>query len=69
MAYADLTAVQRQTLSRLASIAATETHRAREDFGVRGKELRASSWATPTSPSTLCLPPWPQLCPQPHRIR
>lgn len=38
MAYADLTAAQRQTLSRLAHIAATETHRAREDFGVHGKD-------------------------------
>lgn len=38
MAYADLTAAQRQNLSRLAHIAASETHRAREDFGVHGKE-------------------------------
>ncbi|QTZ83322.1 hypothetical protein phiGM223_56 [Pseudomonas phage phiGM22-3] len=38
MAYADLTPAQRQNLSRLAHIAATETHRAREDFGVHGKE-------------------------------
>ena len=38
MAYADLTAAQRQNLSRLAHIAATETHRAREDFGVHGKD-------------------------------
>ena len=38
MAYKDLTAAQRQNLSRLANIAATETHRAREDFGVHGKD-------------------------------
>ena len=38
MAYKDLTPVQRQNLSRLAHIAATETHRAREDFGVHGKD-------------------------------
>lgn len=38
MAYKDLTPVQRQNLSRLAHIAATETHRAREDFGVHGAD-------------------------------
>ena len=38
MAYADLTPAERQNLSRLAHIAATETHRAREDFGVHGKD-------------------------------
>lgn len=38
MAYADLTPAERQNLSRLAHIAATETHRAREDFGAHGKD-------------------------------
>lgn len=40
MAYADLTAAQRRTLSRLANIAATHTHRAREDFGKHGKDTQ-----------------------------
>lgn len=69
MAYADLTPAQRQTLSRLAHIAATETHRAREDFGVHGKDTAriflGNAYVTIDEVLTALAAALPQTAPDP----
>lgn len=69
MAYADLTPAQRQNLSRLAHIAATETHRAREDFGVRGKDTAriflGNAYVTIDEVLTALAAALPQTAPDP----
>lgn len=69
MAYADLTPAQRQNLSRLAHIAATETHRAREDFGVHGKDTAriflGNAYVTIDQVLTALAAALPQAAPDP----
>lgn len=69
MAYADLTPAERQNLSRLAHIAATETHRAREDFGVHGKDTAriflGNAYVTIDAVLTALAAALPQTAPDP----